>query len=69
MRPSIRFTEEMNKEGRLAVHDPLHQRMDDGSLDVIVYRKPTHTDWYLDFHSHHPPQVKRDLVKCLFDRA
>ena len=26
-------------------------------------------DWYLDFHSHYPPWVKRGLVRYLFDRA
>ena len=69
VRPSIRFTVEVEKDGRLPFLDILLQRRDDGSLDVTVYRKPTHTDRYLDFHSHHPPQVKRGLVKCLFDRA
>lgn len=34
-----------------------------------MYRKPTPTDRYLQFHSHHPTQVKRRLVKCLFDTA
>ena len=28
-----------------------------------------HTDCYLDIRSHHPPHVKRGLVRCLFDRA
>ena len=42
---------------------------DDGNLDVTVYRKPTHTDRYLDFRSHHPSHVKRGLVRCLYDRA
>ena len=69
VRPSIRFTVEVEKDGRLPFLDTLLQRRDDGSLDVTVYRKPTHTDRYLDFHSNHPPQVKRGLVKCLFDRA
>ena len=47
----------------------LLQRRDDGSLDVTVYRKPMHTGRYLDFHSHYSPQVKRGLVRCLFNRA
>jgi len=34
-----------------------------------VYRKPTHTDRYLQYDSHHPAHVKRGVVKCLFDRA
>ena len=47
----------------------LSQKKEDGSLNITVYRKPSHTDHYLDFQSHHPPHVKRDLVKCLYDRA
>jgi len=34
-----------------------------------MYGKPTHTDRYLQLHSHHSAQVKRGLVKCLFDRV
>ena len=44
-------------------------RREDGSLDVTVYRKPTHTNRYLDFHSHHPLHVKRSLVRCLYDSS
>ena len=67
--PSIKFTVEVEKEGSLPFLDALLQRKDDGNLDVTVYRKPTHTDWYLDFLSHHPSHVKRGLVRCLYDRA
>ena len=38
-------------------------------LDVSIYRKPTHTDKYLHFESHHPTHVKRGVVRCLHDRA
>ena len=34
-----------------------------------VYMKPTHTDQYLAYDSHHPKSVKRGIVKCLYDRA
>ena len=69
VRPSIKFTVEVEKEGSLPFLDALLQRKDDGNLDVTVYRKPTHTDRYLDFRSHHPSHVKRGLVRCLYDRA
>ena len=41
----------------------------DGRLTTSVYRKPTHTDQYLAFDSHHPQSVKRGIVKCLYVRA
>ena len=68
-RPSIKFTVEVEKDGTLPFLDTLFQRKRDGALDITVYRKPTYTDRYLDFWSHHPPHVKRGLVRCLFDRA
>ena len=69
IRPSIKFTVEMEKDGCLPFLDTLVTRNSNGSLSASVYRKPTHTDRYLHFNSHHPVHVKRGLVKCLFDRA
>ena len=42
---------------------------EDDSLDVAVYRKPTHTDQYLHFESHHLTHLKRGVGRCLYDRA
>ena len=44
-------------------------REPDGRPTTSVYRKPTHTDHYLAYDSHHPQSVKRGIVKCLYDRA
>ena len=44
-------------------------RDSDGYLSTSVYRKPTHTDQYLAYDSHHPQSVKRGIVKCLYDRS
>ena len=34
-----------------------------------VYRKPTFTGKYLNFNSHHPYTVKKEIVRCLQHRA
>ena len=41
----------------------------DDRLTTSVYRKPTHTDQYLAYDSHHPQSVQCGIVKCLDDRA
>ena len=52
--PSIKFTsEETRPDGSMPFLDILITPMDDGSLQTSVYRKPTHTDLYLQWDSHH----------------
>jgi hypothetical protein len=41
----------------------------DGRLTTNVYRKPTHTDLYKHYTSHHHPCVKVGTVRCLGLRA
>ena len=67
--PSIRFTMETEKDNKLAFLDTEVLREPDGRLTTSVYRKPTHTDQYLAYDSHHPQSVKRGIVKCLYERA
>ena len=67
--PSIRFTMETEKDNKLAFLDTAVLREPDGRLTTSVYRKPTHTDQYLAYDSHHPQLVKRSIVKCLYERA
>ena len=43
--------------------------IEDGKIEVGVYRKAAHTSKYLDFHSHSPEQSKRAVVKTSIDRA
>ena len=42
---------------------------DNGKLLVDIYRKPTHTDRYLDFHSHHDRKHKSSTAETLLHRA
>ena len=38
-------------------------------ISVLVYRKPTHTDQYLHYNSHHQTSCKESVVSSLFNRA
>ena len=60
---------EEEQEGVLPFLDTQLHRGREGTLDVTVFQKKTHTDRYLQFDSHHPMHVKRGVVKSLFDRA
>ena len=40
-----------------------------GNLETSVYRKPTHTDKYLAFDSHHPICHKKAVAETLLRRA
>ena len=41
---------------------------EDGTIKLLVYRKKTHTDQYLNFSSHHPLDKKLGVIKTLLDR-
>ena len=42
---------------------------EDGSPTTIVYRKPTHTDLYLQWDSHHTIPSKYSVIGTLHHRA
>ena len=38
-------------------------------LSTAVYRKPTHTDQYILYHSHHHPRMLTGVMRGMRDRA
>ncbi|XP_063969468.1 uncharacterized protein LOC135157522 [Lytechinus pictus] len=65
----IKFTMEMENEGSIPFLDTKITRTAQGSLSHQVYRKPTHTDRYLNYRSFHHPSVLRSINKTLVKRA
>ena len=66
---NIKFTQEREKEKQLPYLDSLTQTESDRSITTKVYRKPTHTDQYLQFESHHPLVHKLGVIRTLNYRA
>ena len=68
--PAIQFTRELETEGHsLAMLDTVTTRDDNGKLSFTVYRKPTHTDQYLQFDSNQPLQHKLGVIRTLHHRC
>ena len=66
---AIKFTMETEENNSLAFLDVKVIRNHDGTLGHSVYRKPTHTNRYLNANSHHHPSQKQGLIKTLVTRA
>ncbi|XP_072019492.1 uncharacterized protein [Amphiura filiformis] len=65
----IKFTTEGEEDGTLAFLDTHTVIKEDRSLKIKIYRKPTHTDQYLNFQSNHPVQHKPGVIQTLYHRA
>ena len=65
--PSI--TMETEEDHKIAFLDVGISRNPDGSLHHNVYRKPTHTDRYLNQRSFHHPSIKSSVNRTLVQRA
>ena len=67
---NLKFTrEKANANKELPYLDSLSKAEDDGSFSSRVYRKPTHTDQYLQFGSHHPLVHNLGVIRNLNYRA
>ena len=67
--PVITFTVEDNKEdGSIPFLDTIVKPEADGKLSITVYRKPRHTDQYLQWDSHHHPSAKFSVIHTLSHR-
>ena len=69
LEPSIQFTMETKNDSQLPFLDTLIQRSKNGELSSFIFRKPTHTDRYLNFRSDHPLQHKRAVLDTLMHRG
>ena len=66
----IQFTfEKETEDGKLPFLDVCLCRGSDRSITTAVYRKPTHTNQYLPFDSHHPAAHKASVVRTLMSKA
>ncbi|MCP4473276.1 MAG: hypothetical protein GY821_01625 [Gammaproteobacteria bacterium] len=68
LHPSIKFTLELERNGSLSFLDVKITRIE-GTLVTDVYRKPTHTNRYLHFSSHHPLSTKLGILCTMKHRA
>ena len=66
----IQFTTEITRaDGSLPFLDTLVTVQEDGSLSTSIYRKPMHTNQYLQWDSHHSIANKYSVINSLMHRA
>ena len=66
--PSVTFTLEREQNQSLAFLDVKITRNKDNTISTTIYKKPTHTDRYLQFDSHHFQHRKFAVAKTLHNR-
>ena len=66
---NIKFTYELEQDNKISFLDVLITRYNNGEMETRVYRKPTHTDIYLNWYACAPTNWKIATVKSLVKRA
>lgn len=69
LHPKMKFSYEVEMDRSLPFLDVKVMVKPNGSLGHCVYRKPTHTDRYLDAASHHHPRHLQSVGSSLISRA
>ena len=61
---------EIEKDKRLHFLDTeVIRNQNDWTAYTVVYRKPTHTDRYIHYNSHHYPQIKTGVIHTMVRRV
>ena len=65
---NIKFIVEVEENNKLSFLD-IQVTRNGTKLNTSVYRKTTHTDRYIPFHSNHHPRTVTRVMRCMRDRA
>ena len=60
--PRLKFTTEEMEEDKIAFLQTLVHVLEDRTTKITIYRKPTHTDQYLNFDSNHHVKQKIGII-------
>ena len=66
---NIKFTMEEPENNTIALLDTKVTVQNDGSTNIQVYIKPTHTEQYLNWESNQPLENKRSVIRTLLGRV
>ena len=69
LHPRIKFTTETLNNNKIAFLDTEINVNEDNSIKFKIYRKPTHTDQYLNFSSNHHIMQKLGIVNTFYHRS